>query len=192
MFTATNLVLQRHERPLNAPTTVRVSAGELVWLRGENGVGKSTLLKTLLGLLRPGRGGVQWASPRPEIFYLGHELAIRPALTVLEQCRSHPAVNKHSDPLKALQAVGLTKYKHKLCAQLSRGQQQRVALACAILSEAKLWLLDEPLTALDVESQDIVRKLLQAHCQAGGAVVVASHNSLADLANMTVTLEAAA
>ncbi len=193
MLQATNLVLQRHGRRLNKPSFLTATAGELVWLRGDNGVGKSTLLKMLLGMIKPSTGDVQWQNPKPQIFYLAHELAIKPQLTAAEQCRWHPAVSKTSDEVIdiALSTVRLKKQKHLPCSQLSRGQQQRLALACALLSKARLWLLDEPFTALDQESQKIIKQVLQAHQQSGGAAVIASHNCLADIASHSILLEAA-
>jgi heme exporter protein A len=193
MLQARNLVLKRQGRALNTPVNLSLAAGELVWLRGENGIGKSTFLKVVLGMMPVHSGEISWQAKKPSLFYLGHELAIRPQLTVAEQCRWHPAVTASSDAeiTNALTAVQLEARKDTLCSQLSRGQQQRLSLACAILSKATLWLLDEPLTALDTQSQEVIKTVLQQHQASGGALLIASHNCLASIASKDVTLEAA-
>lgn len=191
MLEVKDFILQRQGRNLNAPVSLSIAPGKLLWLKGENGVGKSTLLKTLVGLLKNASGKLEWAAPKPQTFYLAHELAIKPQLTTSEHCRWHPAVGKVNEAQlkEALSTVAIP--MHKSCAQLSRGQQQRLAIACALLSKAQLWLLDEPLTALDTESQTIIKDCLQQHIQQNGAAIIASHSSLEDLATETILLEAA-
>ncbi len=193
MLIATNLIVQRQGQPLNKPVSLAVMPNQLIWVKGANGIGKSTLLKTLVGLLKSFAGEIQWEGYKPHFFYLGHELAIKPQFTVSEQCRWHSnAVVCSRDTVnEVLRKVGLTQQAHTLCSQLSRGQQQRVAIACALLSQTKLWLLDEPLTALDSQSQTIIKQLLKAHVENGGAAIVASHADLTDIASESVALEAA-
>jgi heme exporter protein A len=117
---------------------------------------------------------------------LGHELALQPSLTLLEYCRWHPAilsVPSEEEALSVLKQVGLLSEAHRLCGQLSRGQGQRLLIACALLSKAPLWLFDEPLTALDIPSREVLMERLQAHRAQGGSALVVSHSSLAGLAD---------
>lgn len=169
-----------------APLSFALQAGQLLWVRGENGAGKSTLLKTLLGLQAPLDGQICWQTQSPGVFYLAHDLGMPPQLTVLDYCHWHPAIlSKPSlDACKqALAAVGLLSQAHQLTGQISRGQQQRLAMACAILSNTQLWLLDEPLTALDQQGRELILKCLEQHKTQGGAAIVVSHHPIPEVAD---------
>jgi heme exporter protein A len=168
------------------PLTFKLLEGQILWVRGENGAGKSTLLKTLLGLSPAKTGSIRWTPAPPSLFYLAHDLALQSQLSVLDYCRWHPAIPKIPTPdsIKlALKAVRLLPEAHRLCGQLSRGQQQRLLLACALLSEAKLWVLDEPFTALDAQSRDTVLDCLRAHKARQGAAIVVSHYPIPEIAD---------
>lgn len=168
--------------------TFALSAGQLLWVKGDNGAGKTTLLQTLLGLMKRGSGDITWANPKPRIFYLAHDLALKPFLTVKEYCAWHPCVENAADAelIQALQSVNLLKHAHKWVGELSRGQQQRLLLACAILSKRPVWLLDEPLTALDVESVDIIQQKMCEHKHNQGALLVVSHRDITSIADGVV------
>lgn len=168
------------------PSPFKLLEGQLLWVRGDNGAGKSTLLKTVLGLIPQRLGEVLWQEPRPSLFYLGHDLGLQPQMTVLEFCRWHPAlpqVPTLEQCRQVIKTLGLLPEAHRLTSQLSRGQQQRLLLACALLSGAQLWVLDEPLTALDLQGRALVLQCLQEHKARGGAALVVSHTALDEVAD---------
>lgn len=184
MLAVTALLLNISGPKTGVPLTFKLLEGKLLWVRGENGSGKSTLLKTIIGLLSPLSGSVTWLQGRPNLFYLGHELALQRQLNVLEYCRIHPALGQTPSQgaiKQVLGRVGLLPQAFTLCGQLSRGQQQRLLLACAHLSQAKLWLLDEPFTALDADSRQIMLNSLIEHKTQGGAAIVVSHQPIPDI-----------
>jgi heme exporter protein A len=168
-----------------------VLEGKLLWVKGENGAGKSTLLKTLLGFIKPLAGEITWQDKKPEIFYLSHELGLQRQLTVLEYCAWHPAVIQPSQESiqQALKSVNLLPQAYQLTGHLSRGQQQRLLFACGLLSKAKLWILDEPLTALDATSHQSILQCLSQHQSQGGAAIVVSHYPLEAIADEVIHVE---
>lgn len=168
------------------PLSFKLLEGQLLWVRGDNGSGKSTLLKTLLGLIPATQGTLSWLPSKPSLFYLGHELALQPSLSVLEYCHWHPAIPKIQSAAvvaKALDTLNLLPQSQQLCAQLSRGQQQRLVFACALLSGAKLWLLDEPFTALDAQSRELIINCLKTHKAGQGAAIIVSHYPIPEIAD---------
>jgi len=179
------LKLTNHRHIDAQAITFCVSGGQLLWVRGENGAGKTTLLQTLLNITPHDAGDIDWANPKPEIFYLGHDLALKPYLSVLEFCSWHPAVGlvDQKSIIQALTDVSLLEAAHQFTGQLSRGQQQRLLIACAILSQRALWLLDEPLTALDPKSQTIIAACMNTQKTRGGALVVVSHADISTIAD---------
>ena len=156
-----------------------VEAGALIELRGANGSGKSTLLRGLAGLRRLDAGHVE---RHAEIEYLGHKPGLSERLTPLENVRWLLAQRGCVVDVEAVQAamsrVGLEDARYDLCGALSAGQLRRAALVRLIVGTAKLWLLDEPLTALDQEGAGLVRQLVADHRAQGGGVVCATHGDL--------------
>lgn len=186
MLHVTGLTLNIPSAALAAPLSFKLLEGKLLWVRGDNGAGKSTLLKTVLGLLPSASGTIDWPQGRPKLFYLAHDLALQPQLTVLQYCQWHPAISQiltAQDCSEALSTVGLLSQAHQLTGQLSRGQQQRLLLACALLSEATCWLLDEPLTALDIKSRETILSCLLAHKARGGSALVVSHYPIPEISD---------
>ena len=167
------------ERSLFRSLDVVAAAGDLVEIRGPNGSGKSTLLRGLAGLheLRPGR-----LQHTADFEYLSHRAGLGERLTPLENMRWLLRMRRRRVGASAIDAamirVGLGEVADDLCATLSAGQQRRAALARLVVSDAPLWLLDEPLTALDHAGIDLVRQLIAEHRGAGGAVVCATHTSI--------------
>jgi heme exporter protein A len=168
------------------PLSFKLLEGQLLWVRGDNGAGKSTLLKTLLGLTSAIKGTVTWSPEQPSLFYLAHDLALQSQLSVVQYCHWHPAIPQLPSPqeiMGVLKTVGLLPEAHRLSGQLSRGQQQRLLIACALLSQAKLWVLDEPLTALDAQSRETVLNCLRVHKANRGAAIVVSHYPIPEIAD---------
>ena len=198
-----DLCVWRGDRCLIDGLSFAVGAGELVWLRGDNGVGKTSLLRVLAGLARPERGTVAWRGRdaleqpdalRGELLYLGHLDALKRALTARENLVADAALRGGADAAAvaaALAELGCGDRADLAVAQLSAGQRRRVALARLALSRAPLWLLDEPTTNLDAEGQGVVARLIERHLGRGGLAVVASHLPLAVVARAPRVVELA-
>lgn len=190
LFNAQALCLVRHGQNIGIPLSFHTVRGDLIWVRGANGAGKSTLLQSLAGLLPSlASNTVVYADPKPSIFYLGHQLGLVDTLTAFEHCYYHPTLAKPTPTqIKSVfEILGIADLGVRLCSQLSRGQQQRVAMAVGLLSEATLWLLDEPFTGQDIAATTKMKACIQAQAQQG-AVIVVSHQDISDIATQTLTL----
>jgi heme exporter protein A len=168
----------------------RVEGGQLLAVEGPNGSGKTSLLRLIAGLLLPQRGtvrlrtngGEEIAEPEDrarQIGWLGHQDGIKRQLTALEQLRFFAEFyGGAGDEEAALARVGLSAARDLPNQYLSAGQKKRLALARLQLSGRPLWLLDEPLAALDAQGKSLVADLIGAHCAMGGIAVAATHESL--------------
>ena len=180
------LACRRGDRLLFAPTSFAVDAGAIVWIRGANGQGKTTLLRTLAGLASPAAGTIAWRDapalePRP--LYLAHANALKEDLTVAESLRFllHLGGSRFAaaDVDAALERFGLASRANAFVRTLSQGQRRRVALArLAAERELRPWLLDEPFDALDVGGVEVLASLIVAHARRGGSIVLTSHQAL--------------
>lgn len=158
------------------------AAGECTAITGANGSGKSTLLRILAGLLEPDSGSVEWhdsvAASDCRVLYLGHRNGLSGALTPRENLQVLIALHGQPPTMSvaaALERCGVT--DDRPCAQLSAGQQQRVVLARLLTCPAPVWLLDEPLAALDHKGQLLFSELLDHHLQQGQTALISNHNS---------------
>lgn len=154
--------------------------GDLIEVRGPNGCGKSTLLRCLAGLYHPEDGDVERGAP---FVYLGHRAGLSADMTPLENLRWFAAIDAvRVEPALlagAMDRVGLGGARFDRCGMLSAGQQRRAALARLLVCRASVWLLDEPLTALDDAGCALMRGFIDEHRARGGAAVCATHRSLA-------------
>lgn len=191
-----NLACERGERRIFEGVSFTLEPGDALMVRGRNGAGKSSLLEILAGRLIPAAGRVllRDAGERslPEcLHYVGHRDALKAALTAGENLvfardfLGDPAL----PPPEALAAIGLAHALHLPVAYLSAGQRRRVALARLLVADRPLWLLDEPSTALDSTSQEILRLLIEAHREAGGIVIATTHAPLALAGAQELTIE---
>jgi heme exporter protein A len=190
MLTLNALSCERDGQALFVPLDLAVSPGDYIEVMGANGAGKSTLLRTLAGLHSQYTGDYEAKS----FLYQGHRLGLDGLLSPLENLAWFAAlegqqVDKDS-LLNALEATGVLVKAFASCNTLSAGQQRRAAMARWLVSERTLWLLDEPLTALDVSAQTLLRHILAEHCANGGAVVCATHSPIEVTNKVTVTLQA--
>ena len=176
LLSAAEVSIERGERRLLQDVDLSVASGQVWQVLGANGVGKSSLLRALAGLARFGvEGSIARFEP---LLYLAHAPAIKGALSPLENLRCHPACDITSTPAQiaiALDAVQLSGFEDQPVGSLSAGQQRRVALARLLLTDARLWLLDEPFTALDGGGCDWLEECIRGHVSTGGAVVFTSH-----------------
>ncbi len=192
-FTGTNLACIRGERVVFEALEFAISEGEVLYLRGRNGSGKSSLIRVMVGLLRAVEGDMFWngenLSEDPEghrarLHYVGHQDAIKPALTVTENLTfwaemSGVDAGKQTVP-EALDAFSLNHLAKLPARFLSAGQKRRLNLARIVASPAPLWLLDEPTNSLDKESVAALYDAIAQHRQKGGMVVLATHDDLTE------------
>ncbi len=190
MLTATDLACFRGDRLLFRDLNLRVDAGQALQVRGPNGCGKTTLLRILCGLTRPEDGTVGWRGRAlrahdpdylRELRYIGHSDGVKLVLTPRENLRIAMALDTGADEaalVSALTRLNLADFMDVPCRTLSAGQRRRVGLARLTLGGARLWLLDEPFTALDRDGGEIVHALIEAHLDGGGCAVLTSHQPI--------------
>lgn len=174
-----SLSLERGGRELFRDLSFAVHPGQLWQVEGGNGAGKTSLLRILCGLSRYGFSGRVTRNTSPA--YLGHQPAVKALLSPRENLAWHISGEgsyAESEILAALAQVGLQGYEDVPSYTLSAGQHRRVNLARLYLCRSTLWLLDEPFTAIDRAGIGSLEARLCAHVEAGGAVVVTSHQPL--------------
>lgn len=194
LLTVENLALSRGGRQLFAAIAFELSPSGLLLLRGPNGAGKSSLLLTLAGILRPDSGKVDWhADDQPPLHILAHLPGVKTRLTLAENLQFWRQVNGPSglEPDAALETVGLGGLGELDAGYLSAGQTKRLALARLLVTDRKIWLLDEPTASLDTKGDTLVASLVAQRLSTGGAVVAATHDDIPG-ATQTLTLGAAA
>jgi heme exporter protein A len=185
-----NMACERDERFLFAQLNASFYAGQVVQILGPNGSGKTTLLRILAGVSKDFYGDIFWQSqPLNDVvweyandsLYLGHLPGIKKSLTPIENLRWYAAAQGGVPDdilLNALAQVQLAGYENTPCYRLSAGQLRRVALARLAFSSAKVWILDEPFTALDKSGVAELEARLMAHTANGGLVLVTSHQDI--------------
>jgi len=156
-----------------------VASGDALELWGPNGSGKSTLLRCLAGLFEADAGVIKSSVG---LLYMGHRSGLNRLLSPLENLRWYAGMQERDvDPetqLSAIRYVGLDRYKNEPCHTLSVGQMRRAALARLVISKSRLWLLDEPLTSLDVDGAALLRNLIEKLRRNGGGCICATHVKL--------------
>jgi heme exporter protein A len=189
-LSAENLQLWRGETHVLRGVSFVLRRGQCLQVSGANGAGKTTLLRALCGLVPLEDGQIRWGGAdirhdlsafQSEIAYLGHDNGLKGDLTAHENLHYSVGLQRELDVPSipaALTRTGVGAYASAQVRRLSAGQRRRVALARLILSEAALWILDEPGSNLDEGGQELLGVLLDAHLRAGGTAVVATHQAL--------------
>jgi heme exporter protein A len=167
-----NVSCERGSRALFSPVSFQLQASQAMHLQGDNGAGKTSLLRGLCGLSPLSQGLVLWDG----------QLVQQDELSALENLQTTAAlagqVLSPQDAAQALGTQGLASRMHLPLRVLSQGQKRRVALARLQVSKARLWLLDEPMVALDAAAQLALIELLRSHTRQGGMLLFTSHQSL--------------
>lgn len=189
LLTTRNLYVERGGRRLIEDLNLSVGPGDMVQVEGDNGSGKTSLLRVLAGLSSYGFEG-EITSMGQSIFkdrsaynhrllYLGHKPGVKGLLSPRENLSWLYGADVAGSAIDdALSRVGLYGYEDVLCHRLSAGQQRRVGLARLYLSSAPLWLLDEPFTSIDHKGVAQLQEHFLCHVQKGGALVLTSHQAL--------------
>jgi heme exporter protein A len=193
VLSAEGLAVMRGEKLLFSALSFAVVPGDVLLVRGPNGVGKSTLLLTLMRVVRPLAGLVSGLGPT-EMHHLGYLHGLKSRLSVCENLRFWQKLGGGTglSPEAALAETGIASLSPLEAGYLSSGQLRRLSLARLLVSERPLWLLDEPSAALDAEGEKLLGRLIDRHRAKGGAAIIATHHDLPlALPPRTLVLEAA-
>jgi len=190
MLSARQLFCERDDRLLFESLNFDLEEGQVLQVKGSNGSGKTTLLRILCGLNDNYRGEIDWFG-RPiqhqrdefygSLLYLGHRVGVNMVLSPMENLRwacNLQSPTSDQQIVEALERLDLRGFEDSPCHNLSAGQKQRVSLARLLISPARLWVLDEPFTTLDVYGVAVLEDLLAEHVTRGGSIVVTTHHAL--------------
>ncbi|NMP30266.1 cytochrome c biogenesis heme-transporting ATPase CcmA [Thalassotalea sp. M1531] len=189
LIQAKNLTCIREDRILFEHLSFAISPGDIVQVEGPNGAGKTSLLRLLAGLSMPFEGNIFYQEQSiheqaehyyQDLLYLGHMPGVKAELTAQENLAFNLAM-VGADPELAedtLANVNLLGFEDATASHLSAGQHRRIALARLWQSQAKVWILDEPFTAIDKQGVASLEQLFVQHAQAGGCVILTTHQDL--------------
>ena len=179
-LTLSALGCMRGGRPVFAGLDLKLEAGQGLAIYGANGTGKTSLLRILAGLLMPQAGSLALThgSVALQCHYLGHADGLKANLTVAETLQFTAAFFAAPTSSLQLDELGLAGREGQMVGDLSAGQKRRLMLARLILAPRQIWLLDEPLTALDAQGRALIEALARQHLSQGGMVIAASHEPL--------------
>lgn len=188
---AEHIACRRGERLLFNNLSFQLQSGELMLIEGRNGCGKTTLLRTLAMLRQPDEGKIMWNDKpidklaeeyRQHLVWMGHHNALKGDLTALENLQVATSLNNidcSEDNLWAsLKEIGLYGYEDLPTRVLSQGQKRRASLAFLLLTKAKLWVLDEPFSALDLKAVDFLQSIIRKHIENDGMVILTTHQEV--------------
>ncbi len=191
MLEVTQLECVRGDRRLFSDLSFALGPGELLQVRGPNGAGKTSLLRMLCGLMLPAHGEIRWNGSSikelgenyyRDVTYLGHLPAVKDELTAEENLRISSGLDgieiERQEAYAALKTMGLQGRETLSAKVLSAGQRRRVALGRLLVCGTALWVLDEPLTALDRSAAGLVQSLIAGHLEKGGVAVLTTHHDL--------------
>ena len=188
-----NLCFERDEIKVIDRVNLELNSGDLLQVEGCNGSGKTTLLRLLTTAIKPTSGRIFYQGKKlsdcryeycSNIIFIGHQIALKERLTPVENLDWLSPIGLSQDSInRALDLVGLRDFETAPSWSLSAGQKRRVALARLIVSNAKIWFLDEPFTAIDTQGIGLIKELIDDHVAKGGAVVFSTHQSV-DMKNV--------
>jgi heme exporter protein A len=188
-----NLCFERDEIKVIDRVNLELNSGDLLQVEGCNGSGKTTLLRLLTTAIKPTSGRIFYQGKKlsdcryeycSNIIFIGHQIALKERLTPVENLNWLSPIGLSQDSInRALDLVGLRDFETAPSWSLSAGQKRRVALARLTVSNAKIWFLDEPFTAIDTQGIGLMKQLIDDHVSKGGAVVFSTHQSV-DMKNV--------
>ncbi|MFT4149711.1 MAG: heme ABC exporter ATP-binding protein CcmA [Paracoccaceae bacterium] len=172
-LTVTDLACARGGIPVLEGVSFALPAGSALVLRGPNGIGKTTLLRTIAGLQPPLAGRI--ACPAESIAYAAHADGLKSVLSVAENLRFWAEIHGRREIGAAMAAMNLTDLAGRRAANLSAGQKRRLGLARLLVTGRAIWVLDEPTVSLDAASVALFGAAVAAHLDAGGSALIATH-----------------
>ena len=192
MLSIHDLVCARGDRQLFSGANFELAAGEGLYVSGPNGAGKTSLLRLICGLAVPEHGEVRWGGESirqlredytRNLLFLGHAAALKDELSAVENLRIGASLAgrevSDGEAMKALRLFGLKGREHLPARVLSAGQRRRVNLARMLLPDPpRLWVLDEPFTALDAKAVTQLSEVISAHLQSGGMAIFTTHQEV--------------
>lgn len=191
LLSATSLTCIREDRLLFDQLNIAIHAGDIVQVEGPNGSGKTSLLRILAGLSQPFEGEVFYKNQlithareefHQNLLFLGHLPGVKGEMNAQENLNFNLALhgfkNNDADIKQTLAKVNLSGFEDSLASHLSAGQHRRISLARLYKSTAKVWILDEPFTAIDKQGVHDLEQLFKAHIKQGGCVVLTTHQDL--------------
>lgn len=192
VLAARGLACRRGRRLLFRGLDLSLAPGSVIWLRGTNGSGKTSLMRILAGLSQPAEGSITWndapvreagAAACRGVVYIGHTNGLKDDLTLVESVAFLAVLAELDQPVaraqRALDRLGLASRRDAPVRTLSQGQRRRGALARLALDDTpRAWILDEPFDALDATSVGLLSRLIEDHASRGGAVLLTSHQAI--------------
>lgn len=179
-----NVAISRGEQVLVSGISFTLAPSDLIWVCGDNGIGKSSLLRLMAGFAQADAGSVHWQASgadveaRSIIAYQGHLDAFKPTFTASEALKFWAEIYENTAPLApVLTHVGLADKSNVPCGKLSAGQKRRLSLARLLMSRKPIWLMDEPTAAMDTEGAELIQNCITDHIAAGGSAVIATHDA---------------
>lgn len=189
-FSGKGLGCVRNDTVLFNGISFTLEGGEILQIQGPNGSGKTTLLRILCGLALADEGEIFWNGKNihdnrhdyfRELSYIGHVNGIKTELTALENLDIAGALAASGNGVslrEALVTVGLAEYENTPAQRLSSGQRRRLALARLLITATRIWILDEPFTALDDYGKRLIKEMIATHAAGNGITVLATHDAV--------------
>ena len=180
-----NVSLSRNDNPILSNINLELNTSSVINIHGRNGCGKTSLLKIIVGITEPTGGIINnniLSDDKKNITYIGHKHGIKNNLTLSENILFEPSIynDKQKNIDDMIKRYQMDKYKDYLSKNLSHGQQKKISLIKASLSNARVWVIDEPYSALDKDAIKILDSCIHEHLSNQGSVIMTNHEPIAD------------